>query len=85
VDAGAEPRVPFKTNSVPHKHDELWNRLLAYYTFNRPQFLQEYHARNLSEATFSSIKRVLGAAVRATSRDGQKTEVYLKVVSAPRT
>ncbi len=77
VKLGAEPRIPFKVNSVEND-DELSNRMLAFYTFNRPRFDAEYHRRSLTETTFSSIKRVLGGAVRAKSLEGQFAEVYLK-------
>lgn len=80
VAAGAEPRIPFKANSVESKHDDLWNRLLAFYTFNRPAFGAVYHKRSLTESTFSSIKRVLGGTVRAKTFEGQKTEVFMKVL-----
>lgn len=80
VAAGAEPFIPFKSNSKESADDNLWNRLFAYYTYNQPTFLAHYHKRSLSEATFSAIKRVLGASVRAKSFDGQVAEVYMKVL-----
>lgn len=78
VKLGAEPRIPFKVNSVQNDKDELWNRMLAFYTFNRPTFDAHYHKRSLTESTFSAIKRVLGANVKAISFQGQCAEVYLK-------
>ncbi len=80
VEIGAVPTIPFKVNSVADEKDELWTRLLAFYTFNRPQFDAVYHQRSLTESTFSSIKRVLGANVKAKSPEGQFAEVYLKVL-----
>jgi len=73
VKAGAEPFIPFKPNSKPSRHDALWTRLLAAYTFNREAFLAEYHMRSLSEAAFSSMKRVLSSSVDATSFQGGVT------------
>lgn len=78
VEIGAQPLIPFKNNSVENPKDELWNRLLAFFTFNRPQFDAAYHARSLSEATFSALKRTLGGTVKAKKFDGQVAEVYLK-------
>lgn len=77
---GAEAFIPLKKNSVPDPRDETWTRLHALYTYNRPRFSEHYHKRSLSEATFSSMKRVLGGAVKAKSFDGQVAEVYLKVL-----
>jgi transposase len=71
VKAGAEPFIPFKPTSRGGGKDDLWNRLHAFYTFNRPAFLEHYHKRSLTEATFSSIKRVLGSTVKAKSYEGQ--------------
>jgi transposase len=80
VKAGAEPFVPFKSNSKASANDDLWNRLFAFYTYNRPTFLEHYHKRSLTEATFSSVKRVLGSSVRAKSFEGQVSEIYMKVL-----
>jgi transposase len=80
VEIGAVRTIPFKVNSVADDKDELWTRLLAFYTFNRPQFDAVYHRRSLTESTFSSIKRVLGANVKAKSPEGQFAEVYLNVL-----
>lgn len=80
VNAGATPYVPFKSNSSGGGKDPLWSNLHAYYTLNRPEFLEHYHKRSLSETTFSTVKRVLGATVKATSDHGQVSEVYVKVL-----
>lgn len=77
---GAQPLIPFKVDSVESKTDETWNRLLAFFTFQQPEFKKHYHKRSLTEATFSSMKRVLGGTVRAKSFEGQVSEVYLKVL-----
>lgn len=80
VEIGAVPTIPFKSNSVADDKDELWTRLLAFYTFSRPQFDAVYHRRSLTESNFSAIKRCLGANVKAKSSDGQHAEVYMKVL-----
>ena len=79
VETGGQAFIPFKVNSVPNEND-LWNRTLGLYMFDRPKFLQHYHKRSLTEATFSAIKRTLGASVKAKSFEGQASEVYLKVL-----
>ncbi len=78
--AGLEPLIPMKINSVDNGKDPLWSKLFALFTLHREDFMARYGSRNISESTFSTIKRVLGATVRAKSHQGSVGEVYTKVL-----
>ncbi len=77
--AGATPFIPFKVNSIPGG-SELWDKLFAFFTFNRAAFLQYYHQRSNVETTFSMVKAKFGDAVRSKSDVGQRNEVLLKLL-----
>jgi transposase len=78
--AGMEPLIPMKINSVDNGKDPLWSKLFAMFTLHREDFMARYGSRNISESTFSAIKRVLGATVKAKSHEGSVGEVYTKVI-----
>lgn len=80
VRAGAEPFIPFKSNSKPDGWSPLWNRLYHYFAMNREEFLAHYHKRSNVEATFSAIKRVFGDTIRSRTPTAQINEVLLKVL-----
>lgn len=85
IDAlGAKPYIPFKSNATGNGHghrvDGLWNYMLAYYNFNRGEFLTHYHKRSNVESTFSMIKAKFGASVRAKTPVAQVNEVLCKIL-----
>ena len=83
--AGASAYIPFKKNSQPHlvidEGDEVWNRLLAYFTFNRAEFDKSYHQRSNVESTIGAVKAKLGERVFCTSDSGMVNEVLVKALT----
>jgi len=75
--AGAEPFIPFKSNSTPAGNSEVWRRLHHGFEFNREDFSARYHQRSNVEATFSALKRKFGAAVRSRLPAAQLNEALL--------
>jgi transposase len=87
---GAQAFIPFQDRSTgmgSHKHgrdyamDSIWQRAWAYYTFNRPDFLDHYHKRSNVESTMWMIKSKFGASVKSKSPEGQVNEVLCKVLA----
>lgn len=77
---GANPLIPFKSNSRPDGNGPTWNRLCCYFQAYRDDFLDRYHKRSNVEATFSAIKRKFGPAIRAKNEHAQINEVLVKVL-----
>lgn len=76
---GGVPFVPFKSDSTcTHRHSPAWQRMWAWFTANRDDFMRHYHLRSNVESTFSSIKRKFGAGVRSKTLDAQVNEVLIK-------
>ncbi len=61
--------------------DEVWNRLLAYFTFNRSDFDKRYHQRSNVEAAIGAVKAKLGERLLCTSDTGMVNEVLVKVLA----
>lgn len=84
-DAGAKAYIPFRKNAVPHlvmdEGDEVWNRLLAYYVFNRAEFDSRYHKRSNVESSIGAIKAKLHEKLRSKTGTGMVNEVLLKVLA----
>jgi transposase len=76
---GAVPFVPFKSNSGS-SGSEAWERMHAYFTANKPDFLAHYHARSNVESTFSAMKRKFGAGLRSKTQAAQFNEAMLKAL-----
>lgn len=76
---GAQPLVPFKTNTVENK-SATWNRLFHYFQFQKDEFLARYHRRSNVESTFSAMKRKFGDTIRSKSPVAQRNEALLKVL-----
>ena len=76
---GAEPYIPFKSNSVPGG-SELWDKLYAYFMYNRAEFLTHYHQRSNVETAFSMMKAKFGDGLRSKSDAGLTNEMLLKVL-----
>lgn len=80
---GGTAFIPFKEGStgIGHGFDPLWNKMWAYYTFNRETFLEHYHKRSLSETSFSMMKAKFGGYVRSKTPTAQVNEVLCKVLA----
>lgn len=74
---GAVPFVPFKSNSGS-AGSEAWERMHAYFTLNKDDFLAHYHRRSNVESTFSAMKRKFGESLRSRLPAAQFNEVMLK-------
>jgi transposase len=77
---GATPFVPFKSNSTGNSESPLWNKLHAFFTFKRDEFLPHYHRRSNIESTFSMLKRVIGDTLRSKTPVAQINEALLMVL-----
>jgi len=77
---GAVPYVPFKINSRGDTRPGVWERMHAYFTLNRDEFLRHYHRRSNVESTFSMVKRKFGDAVRSKTDTAIKNEVLAKIL-----
>ena len=78
--ARAVPYVPFKINSRGDTRPGVWERMHAYFTLNRDEFLRHYHCRSNVESTFSMVKRKFGDAVRSKTDTAIKNEVLAKIL-----
>jgi transposase len=79
VDAlGGTAFIPFKSNSTPGEVGSLWEKLYAYYTFRRDEFLSHYHLRSNAESTFSMVKAKFRDHVRSKTDTAMKNEVLCK-------
>lgn len=77
---GADPLIPFRSDSKRGNHDELWARLYDRFTNNPDEFYSRYHKRSNVEPAFSMIKRKFGAFVRSKSSTAQINEVLCKAL-----
>jgi transposase len=81
IDAlGAEPLIPFKTNTRVRKDSALWNKLFHFFQFNRDEFLPMYHKRSNAESTFSALKRKFGDTLRSKTDVARRNELLLIVL-----
>ena len=85
-EAGGVPFIPFKANSVlrsrSHKYgrDLLWERMMAYFIYQREDYLRHYHQRSNVETAFSMIKAKFGGDVKAKTPTAQVNEVLAKIL-----
>lgn len=84
---GAEPFIPFKTNSrygvqpdAERKKSDVWHKVFHYYMFRKDEFLRHYYRRSNVETTFHMIKPKFGARVRSKTLIVQTNEVLRKVL-----
>jgi transposase len=75
---GGTAFVPFKSNSKPGEVGSLWEKMYAYYTFRREEFLKHYHQRSNAESTFSMVKAKFRDHVRSKTDTAMKNEVLCK-------
>lgn len=76
---GAQPYIPFKSNSTTRK-STTWNRLLRFYRYNQEEFNAHYHKRSNAESTFSMIKARFGERLRSKTERAQINELLCKVL-----
>ncbi|HEY3817056.1 MAG TPA: transposase [Polyangiaceae bacterium] len=77
--AGAAPFVPFKSDSTG-KGSPAIERMWHLFSLHREDFLAHYHQRSNVEATFSAVKRKLGASLRSRTLDAQFNETLIKAL-----
>lgn len=75
---GGTAFVPFKSNSTPGEVGSLGEKMYAYYTFRRDDFLKHYHQRSNAEPTFSMGKAKFRDHVRGKTDVAMKNEVLCK-------
>jgi hypothetical protein len=82
VDMGVQPRIPFKENSVPaSKGTRIWATLYHLAKVDPDGFADQYHQRSNVEATFSSLKRMLGESVFSKRPVARLNEALCKVLA----
>ena len=79
-ECGAVPYIPFKSNSRGDTRPGVWERMHAYFTLNRDEYLAHYHRRSNVESTFSMIKGKFGDSIRSKTDVAMKNEVLAKVL-----
>lgn len=79
-DLGAEPFIPFKSNTVEPEPGSPWARMYHLFAYDRDRFLAHYHKRSNVETVFAMIKAKFGDALLAKTPDAQDNEVLAKVV-----
>jgi transposase len=81
-DAGAEPFIPFKSNSTGRSFGtRAWRRAFHFFQMNREAFEARYHKRSNIEAAISSIKKKLGETIRSRTRIAQENELLCKLIA----
>lgn len=78
---GAEPFIPFKSNSLEPTGTSAWSMMYHRFAYERDAFLRSYHKRSNVETTFSMLKAKFGDAVLSKSETGQVNEVLCKVLA----
>ena len=70
----------FKSNTTGERGG-LFAKTLAYFHFQRQEYLDHYHKRSNVESTFSAVKRKFGDAVRSKTDAAMKAEVLCKFIA----
>ncbi|HLD15178.1 MAG TPA: IS5 family transposase [Candidatus Nanoarchaeia archaeon] len=78
---GAEPYIPFKSNSKPTGHGMLWKKLYHYFNCRQEEFMEHYHQRSNVEATVQMLKSKFGSSVRSKKWEAQVNEVLCKAIA----
>ena len=77
--------VPFKVNSressPKRRPGGPWERAFHYFHLHRPEFLERYHGRSISETGFWMIKARFGGFVKGRTLTAQFNEVLCKVLA----
>lgn len=76
------PFIPFKVNArgIPRGSSHIWRKMYDYFTFNREEFLEHYHARSNVESTFNMLKMRFTDYIRSKNKTAQTNELLLKVL-----
>ena len=55
---GCTAFIPFKSDTAIPTPDKpyVWKKMYNYFTFNREEFMQQYHKQSNVESTFSMLK-----------------------------
>lgn len=81
AEAGAEPFIAFKSNSVgmdsPSPH---WRKMWCLFQLKADDFFAHYHRRSNVESAIGSIKARCGGLVRSRTATAQCNEVLAKVL-----
>lgn len=78
---GIQFYVPFRTNSIFHYDNSLWDRHLATFLVNQDLFAEHYHQRSQVESTFSMVKAKYGSRVRGKTPTSQANNVLCKLLA----
>lgn len=78
---GAQPFIPFKSNSTTSRKNSMWNRLLHFYRYHQEDFNAHYHKRSNAESTFSMIKARFGERLRSKTERAQINAALCNVLS----
>lgn len=77
---GGAPYIPFRSNNVPDRNGETWERLFHQFALRRDDFLTHYHQRSNVESAFSMVKRKFSDSVRSKTPTAMANEVLAKLV-----
>ncbi|VVB99460.1 Transposase DDE domain protein [uncultured archaeon] len=83
ADTGAQPRIPFKSNSREWGTGNgfLWKKLYDYFK-NEPQaFYREYHARSCVESAISSFKQKFDHNLLTKNETANFNEILCKLLA----
>lgn len=81
ADGGAEPYIPFKTNSIGmESRSEHWRKMWCLFQLKAEEFQRSYHRRSNVESAIGSIKARCGGLVRSKTAAAQCNEVLAKVL-----
>lgn len=76
---GAEPLIPFKSNSSCHDNDpELWRKMYHMFQYNRDEFSTHYHKRSNVESTFAMVKAKFRDHIRSKTDTAMVNECLCK-------
>lgn len=75
---GAEPYIPFKSNTVPSAPNGAWGRMYHRFAYDAENFARHYHQRSNVESAFSAIKRKFGDSLRTKTFTGNVNETLAK-------
>ena len=76
---GGTAYIPFRSNATGKSRGSYtWMKMYRFFTYNRDEFLEHYHARSNIESTNNMIKAKFTDLVRSKDPTAQVNEVLLK-------
>ncbi|MFL5329354.1 MAG: transposase [Gemmataceae bacterium] len=63
------------------KSGGLFEAMVNFYRYKKPEFLERYHRRSNVESTFSAVKRKFGDSVRSKTPDAMVNECLCKFIA----